>query len=114
MSPTMSTDVPTAVPTAREVRREIRDWRRGRAELKWGEVLSDAYIALFCVLMVGAMGGNVVLSLRRLADDSCVTTCADTRSAAPWMAADRSSAERWYEHEQETSSPSRSMRLSAS
>lgn len=83
----MSTDVPTAVPTAREVRREIRDWRRGRAELKWGEVLSDAYIALFCVLMVGAMGGNVVLSLRRLADDSCVTTCADTRSAAPWMAA---------------------------
>jgi hypothetical protein len=75
----------TEVPTAREVRGEIRDWRRGRAELKWGEVLSDAYIALFCVAMIAAMGGNVVLSLRRLADDSCVGACAEVRSAAPWL-----------------------------
>ncbi len=83
----MSTELPDTVPTAREVRREIRDWRRGRAELRWGEVVSDAYVALFCVVMVGAMGGNVVLSLRRLADDSCVTTCAEVRSAVPWLAA---------------------------
>jgi hypothetical protein len=75
------------VPTAREVRHEIRDWRRGRADLRWGEVLSDAYVALFCVVMVGAMGGNVVLRLRRLADDACVTSCAETRSAVPWLAA---------------------------
>ena len=83
----MSTaETPTDVPTAREMRAEIRDWRRGRAELRWGEVLSDAYIALFCVAMVAAMGGNVVLSLRRLADDSCVAACAEVRSAAPWLA----------------------------
>ena len=75
----------TEVPTAHELREEIRDWRRGRAELRWGEVLSDAYIALFCVAMVAAMGGNVVLSLRRLADDSCVGGCAEVRSAAPWL-----------------------------
>lgn len=79
--------VPTGVPTAREVRGEIRDWRRGRADLKWGELLSDAYIAFFCIAMVAAMGGNVVLSLRRLADDSCVGGCAEVRSAAPWLAA---------------------------
>ena len=78
---------PAGIPTAREVRTEIRDWRRGRAELRWGEVLSDAYIALFCVLMIAAMGGNVVLSLRRLADDSCVGGCAEVRSAAPWLVA---------------------------
>ena len=78
---------PTGIPTAREVRTEILDWRRGRAELRWGEVLSDAYIALFCVLMIAAMGGNVVLSLRRLADDSCVGGCAEVRSAAPWLVA---------------------------
>ncbi len=76
----------TEVPTARELRGEIREWRRGRAELHWGEVLSDAYIALFCVVMVAAMGGNVVLSLRRLADDSCVGGCAEVRSVAPWLA----------------------------
>ncbi len=76
----------TEVPTAREVRSEIREWRRGRADLKWGELLSDAYIAFFCIAMVAAMGGNVVLSLRRLADDSCVGGCAEVRSAAPWLA----------------------------
>ena len=40
----MSTDVAperTEVPSAREVRQEIRDWRRGRAELSCGEVLSE-------------------------------------------------------------------------
>ena len=82
-----ATEVPPEVPTAREVRGEIREWRRGRADLKWGELLSDAYIAFFCVAMVAAMGGNVVLSLRRLADDSCVGGCAEVRSAAPWLAA---------------------------
>ena len=76
-----------AVPSAREVRAEIRDWRRGRAELRWGEVLSDGYIALFCVVMIGAMGGNVVLTLRRLADDTCVGTCSNVRSAVPWLVA---------------------------
>ena len=66
-------------PGPSEVRAEIRDWRRGRAELKWGEVLSDGYIALFCVVMIGAMGGNVVLTLRRLADAGarCLVHLAD-------------------------------------
>ncbi|MCW2736168.1 DUF6297 family protein [Nocardioides sp.] len=80
-------DLAAQVPTAREVRGEIREWRRGRAELKWGELLSDAYVALFCVAMVAAMAGNVVLSLRRLADDACVGACSEVRSAAPWLAA---------------------------
>lgn len=79
--------VPTVIPTAREVRGEIRDWRRGRADLRWGDVLSDAYIALFCLAMVAAMGGNVVLSLRRLADDACTGACAEVRTAAPWLMA---------------------------
>lgn len=85
----MTTDLPAVpeAPTAREVRQEIRDWRRGRADLRWGEVLSDAYVALFCVVMVAAMGGNVVLTLRRLADDTCVSTCTEVRSALPWLTA---------------------------
>lgn len=81
------TDVAVEIPTASEVREDIRDWRRGRAELRWGEVLSDGYVALFCVVMVGAMGGNVVLTVRRLADESCVGSCSDVRSAAPWLVA---------------------------
>lgn len=86
----MSTDAPAGhaeVVTAREVRQEIRDWRRGRAELSWGEALSDAYVGLFCVVMVGAMAGNVVLHLRRLADETCAGSCSEVRSAAPWLVA---------------------------
>jgi hypothetical protein len=80
-------DVPVEVPSAREVRGQVREWRRGRAELRWGEALSDGYIAVFCVLMIGAMGGNVVLSLRQLADDSCTGSCTAVRSTLPWLAA---------------------------
>lgn len=86
-TPDLPAGTVTEVPSARELRAEIRDWRRGRAELKWGEALSDAYVALFCVVMIAAMGGNVVLSLRRLADDTCVGACSDVRTAAPWLAA---------------------------
>lgn len=80
-------DLTVEVPTARSVRGEIRDWRRGRAELKWGEVISDGYIALFCIVMIGAMGGNVVLTLRQIADDSCTGSCTEVRSALPWLVA---------------------------
>ncbi|WP_246861634.1 DUF6297 family protein [Nocardioides sp. SYSU D00065] len=83
----MTPEPPVAVPTAREIRREVRDWRRGRADLRWGEALSDAYVVLFGVVMVAAMGGNVVLELRRLADGTCAGACSDVRSAAPWLAA---------------------------
>ncbi|SEB28585.1 hypothetical protein SAMN04489844_0032 [Nocardioides exalbidus] len=86
----MSTEVAperAEVPSAREIRQEIRDWRRGRAELKWGEAISDAYVALFCVVMIGAMAGNVVLNLRQLADETCTGSCGEVRSAAPWLVA---------------------------
>ena len=76
-----------AAPRAAEVRREIRAWRRGRAELNYWEVFSDLYIALFAVVMVGSMAGNVVLGLRRLADVSCTGTCAQGRVLGPWLCA---------------------------
>ena len=74
-------------PTAREVRAQVREWRRGRAELHVWEVLGDAYVALFTVVMVGSMAGSVVVNLRRLADSTCVGTCAQVREVAPWLTA---------------------------
>lgn len=74
-------------PSARDLRRQVRSWRRGRAELSWWEVFNDAYIALFSVVMVGAMAGNVVLGLRGMADVACTGLCTQTRSLAPWLAA---------------------------
>ena len=74
-------------PRAGELRGQVREWRRGRAELNYWEIFSDAYIALFAVVMIGSMTGNVVLNLRRLADVSCTGTCAETRALAPWLSA---------------------------
>lgn len=74
-------------PRAGELRGQVSEWRRGRAELNYWELFSDAYIAIFTVVMVGSMAGNVVLGLRRLADISCTGTCAQARSLAPWLIA---------------------------
>lgn len=80
-------EAPVEAPRARELRGQVREWRRGRAELNYQEILSDAYIAIFAIVMVGSMAGNVVLNLRRLADVSCTGTCSDTRALAPWLSA---------------------------
>lgn len=74
-------------PRAVVVRRQIREWRRGRAELNYWEVFSDVYIAFFAVLMVGSMAGNVVLNLRRLADETCLGTCSQVRLIGPVLCA---------------------------
>lgn len=74
-------------PRAGELRAQVREWRRGRAELNYWEIVSDTYIAVFAVVMIGSMAGNVVLNLRRLADVSCTGTCGETRALAPWLSA---------------------------
>jgi hypothetical protein len=74
-------------PSPRELRADVRHWRRGRANTTWLEVAQDAYVAVFATLLVGAMAGNVVLNLRRLAVDGCVSaTCLSGRATAPWLA----------------------------
>lgn len=73
---------------ARELRALIRDWRRGRATATLWDVLSDYYIGLFGVVMVGAMLGNVVLGMSREADRACLSlACVTARSWLPWLVA---------------------------
>lgn len=75
-------------PVPRELLADVRHWRRGRANTTWLEVAQDAYIAVFATLLVGAMAGNVVLNLRRMTVDECVTAaCLSGRATAPWLAA---------------------------
>ncbi|RYU11165.1 DUF6297 family protein [Nocardioides iriomotensis] len=72
---------------ARELRADIRHWRRGRVSTSWLEAAQDAYVAVFATLMIGAMAGNVVLHLRRMAVDECVAAaCRTGRATAPWLA----------------------------
>ncbi|MEP6814205.1 MAG: DUF6297 family protein [Marmoricola sp.] len=77
----------TAASEVRDLRGEIRHWRRGHANTKLLDVLSDAYIAAFATLMFGSMASNVVLNVRRVSTRLCTSTgCQEARSLLPWLA----------------------------
>jgi hypothetical protein len=77
----------SATGEVRDLRGEIRHWRRGHADTKLIDVLSDAYIAVFATLMFGSMATNVVLNVRRVSSRLCTSTgCQEARSLLPWLA----------------------------
>ncbi|MGI9157555.1 MAG: DUF6297 family protein [Marmoricola sp.] len=71
----------------RELRGDIRHWRRGHANKKLSDAISDAYIALFATVMFGSMAVNVVLNVRRVGGRLCTTQgCQEARALLPWLA----------------------------
>lgn len=72
----------------RALRSQMREWRRGRADTTVGEVLSEAYIAVFAVCMLGAMAISAIVQTRDSFTAACTTTsCEDARSTMAWVAA---------------------------
>lgn len=81
-------DLADSAAEVRELRGQIREWRRGRAEKRLSEVLQDAYIGVFAVLLFGSMAVNVVLNLSAVSDDVCTTSaCRTGRDLLPWVLA---------------------------
>jgi hypothetical protein len=77
-----------AAPTARELRRDLRTWRRRRATAKLSDVISDAYIALFALVMFGSMLVSVLVNLSHESDQACASTgCLGARALLPWLVA---------------------------
>lgn len=74
-----------AAPTARELRRQVKQWRRGRASLTWGELISEAYVVLFTAIVALAMAVNVLLEFASQADRACDGACAHVRDLGPWL-----------------------------
>lgn len=73
-------------PGIGDLRSDIREWRRGRATASLTDVLQDLYVALFALLMLGAMVANVVVGFRREADDLCVAAgCLGARAVLPLL-----------------------------
>ena len=78
----------SASAEVRELRGQIRYWRRGRADTSLYEALSDAYIAVFAVVLLGSMTISAVLNVRQTAGDSCTSAgCLETRALLPWLVA---------------------------
>ena len=62
----------------------VKSWRHGRATRTLGDVLSDAYIALFSVVMIGAMIVNVVIGSQASSAECSSAACLNGRLLVPW------------------------------
>ncbi|WP_446721126.1 DUF6297 family protein [Luteococcus sp. H138] len=64
----------------------MKDWRKGRATRNLRQALSDAYIAVFTVVMIAAMVINVIISAQQAASSCTTQTCLSGRGLLPWAA----------------------------
>ncbi|NYI70616.1 hypothetical protein GGQ54_001176 [Naumannella cuiyingiana] len=67
----------------RELRDQIREWRQGRATKKLSEALSDAYVLIFAVVVIGAMLINVLLTAQVTASQCAEGSCLAARTLLP-------------------------------
>jgi Family of unknown function (DUF6297) len=70
----------------RELKRLIKDWRAGRATRNVLQAMSDAYVAVFAAVMLGAMVVNVVLNAQRTIAQCTSESCLSARTILPWAA----------------------------
>ena len=70
----------------RELKRLIKDWRAGRATRNVIQAMSDAYVAVFGAVMIGAMVVNVVLKAQRTIAQCTSASCLSARAILPWAA----------------------------
>jgi Family of unknown function (DUF6297) len=70
----------------RELKGLIKDWRAGRATRNVLQAMSDAYVAVFGAVMIGAMVVNVILKAQRTIAQCTSAACLSSRTILPWAA----------------------------
>lgn len=76
-------DTPPVAVTEVDLRDTMKGWRHGRATRTLGEAFQDGYVAVFSVLMVGAMLVSVVLNAQGGAAACTTTACESARLMVP-------------------------------
>lgn len=73
---------------ARSLRRQMRVWRRQRADTTLHEQVSEAYIWVFSIVVIGAMGISAMIQTRVTIAAGCTTvTCDEARTSLVWAVA---------------------------
>lgn len=62
----------------------MKEWRHGRATRSIGQALSDAYFALFTVVLLGAMVANAIIGSQAAAAMCNTAGCVAGRTLIPW------------------------------
>ena len=63
----------------------MKDWRHGRASKTIGQVLGDAYFALFSLGLLGAMAVNLLLNSQKNMAGCSTDSCLAGRTLLPWV-----------------------------
>ncbi|AQP43845.1 DUF6297 family protein [Tessaracoccus flavus] len=84
----MTTDQlgPIGVVDEKQLKLLMRDWRRGRADRNLWQALSDAYIMVFALLMIGAMIISSVVRAQQVVAVCETDGCLAARGLLPWAA----------------------------
>lgn len=79
-----SPGAPVAAVSEAGLRSLVQEWRRGRATRTLGQVISDTYIAILSVLMIGAMAVNVLINSQATSAACDTAACLNGRMLVPW------------------------------
>lgn len=77
-------NTPTEAVDERDLHDLMKQWRHGRATRTIGEAIQDAYVAIFSVLMVGAMIVNLVINAQSTVAGCTAVNCISARTLVPW------------------------------
>ena len=70
---------------ARSLRRQMRSWRRRRANTTLYEQISEAYVWIFTIVVIGAMAISAMIQTRVSIASGCSTVaCTDARTSLVW------------------------------
>ena len=70
----------------RQLRLLVRDWRHGRADRNIRQALSDAYVMVFALVLIGAMLVSSILQAQRTVAVCDTEACLAARGLLPWAA----------------------------
>mgnify|MGYP003488335099 FL=1 len=62
----------------------MRDWRRGRADRRLWQALSDGYVMVFSIVVIGAMMVSSILQAQQTASICETAGCVAARGLLPW------------------------------
>lgn len=68
----------------RQLKLLMRDWRRGRADRNLWQALSDGYIMVFSIVLIGAMLVSSIIQAQQVVSVCDSTGCLAARGLLPW------------------------------
>lgn len=68
----------------RQLRLLMRDWRRGRADRNLWQALSDGYVTVFSIVLIGAMVVSSIIQAQSVVAGCDATGCLAARGLLPW------------------------------